>query len=1002
MTGASLTVLAAAQTAHAMSAPGDEGDGLDRPLVLYPDPPARAAAGPTPTSAPVVAVAPSAALTASSAPASPARLPATAPAAFAAPGAAARSPPQDTNGLDRPFALYPEAVARAAPLVSQPVARAVSATPLPPSAAATPRRRWASAHRARSAGRVTGVALGAAVAAPSDLSTAASDAAGAGVDAASRPQAPPPPPAPGATPAPETQPEIRNPFGHDIELTMALTYNKRDIGELPVTLTKDNRVLVHTQDFTELVAPLLNPAGRKEVAALLGTGQAFAPDQLHAAGISLIFDPAALAVVILKIDPDVQSSQLLYANSTSGAEPGFAPARFAAYINTNAGLYWSSASGSQPYVNLQGVIHYDHWVIESDFIGQDLATPNAPNAGFDFQREYVRLVYDDPDRYLRFYAGDLTTQLRDGQNQLDIAGVGVVRQRQIFDPSRLASLSGNQQFVLQNAATVDILRNGQLIQQLSLTPGSYNLNNLPLVGGSNNLQIQVHEIGGQSQTLNYSTYLDPIDLSPGDYEYAAYVGALSATEFNQPEYKKDVAFSGYYRRAFTNATAAGVGLQADDIAQMIDGEYRVLLPLGARLELAAGLSHVKYAGEGATFSAEYDLSFNRGGGLYDSLNARVRYNSPHFETVGEDQPNNPEVGELSASYTHAFNRDFQTSLNGYYALDRYTGKWAASAYVDNAWRFNRNWMLHFGAGYQETVSVNGDQRGLGAELSLTWRPSVNYDVQTAYDGVNNTESLTATKEGDTYVNDYGYTLQIENDGGSPSLSGEANYIGDRFTIDAQGGSTGDSFSHIGQSPSASVILGASIGYVDGHIGIGRPITDSFMVAYANPNLDHRPVILGDDLQEGHYDAASGILGAALYGNLPSYSNDVIHYDVLDPPVGYDVGPGVETVRPLYRSGYALEVGSDAFISAVGTLIGIDGKPLSLASGHITALDDPKAHVDPFFTNSVGRFAIQSLKPGSRYRVDLNTAQSVSFTFETPRKGEALIDLRTVKVDTTAD
>ncbi len=211
--------------------------------------------------------------------------------------------------------------------------------------------------------------------------------------------------------------------------------------------------------------------------------------------------------------------------------------------------------------------------------------------------------------------------------------------------------------------------------------------------------------------------------------------------------------------------------------------------------------------------------------------------------------------------------------------------------------------------------------------------------------------------------------------GSPDISGEADYVGNRFdTLDVQGGTTGDTFSTLTSDPSASVIVGTSIAFVDGHFAIGRPITDSFMVAYANPNLGNRPVIIGDDLQGGHYDAKSGLLGPALYAGLPSYNNDVVHYDVLNAPLGYDVGPGVEVVRPLYRSGYALEVGSDAFMSATGTLVGTDGRPISLVSGHVTALDDPKSKTDLFFTNSGGRFAaIEALKPGHHYRVDLNTS-----------------------------
>ncbi|MCY1463814.1 hypothetical protein D9M71_817630 [compost metagenome] len=115
------------------------------------------------------------------------------------------------------------------------------------------------------------------------------------------------------------------------------------------------------------------------------------------------------------------------------------------------------------------------------------------------------------------------------------------------------------------------------------------------------------------------------------------------------------------------------------------------------------------------------------------------------------------------------------------------------------------------------------------------------------------------------------------------------------------------------------------------------------------------------------------------------------------PAGYDIGEGIARVRPTYRSGYAIEVGSAAFVSALGRLHGNAGRPLALVSGRVRPVDQPDAKPELFFTNSVGRFAVQKLEPGKRYRVELFTSPAVGFEFTVPADNTGLLDLETIAV-----
>jgi outer membrane usher protein len=124
--------------------------------------------------------------------------------------------------------------------------------------------------------------------------------------------------------------------------------------------------------------------------------------------------------------------------------------------------------------------------------------------------------------------------------------------------------------------------------------------------------------------------------------------------------------------------------------------------------------------------------------------------------------------------------------------------------------------------------------------------------------------------------------------------------------------------------------------------------------------------------------------------------------VQDPPPGYDTGPGVFRVHPPYKSGYAARIGTDAFASAIGTLMLTPEKPVSLVGGRVTLLDVKEGdnpQPTPFFTNSVGRFAVSNLLPGRRYLVETygpNGTVDRAFEFTVPADTTGLVDLGTVK------
>lgn len=793
------------------------------------------------------------------------------------------------------------------------------------------------------------------------------------------------------------RPDI-NPYDRDMDMTVPLMFRRRPLGDLPIRLSYDDRLLVDRTSFETLIAPLLNAKARERLAASGAGRERYESDSLKTMGISFEYDPSSLAVVVLTIDPSQRAVESLFGPDNYGNDPpDLAPADVAAYLNINAAYsrVWNGGGiSAPPSVALNGAVRYGGIVFEGD--GQFRRNNFGALGGFDsgkygFIRNYARLVYDEPAEYRRWYAGDLTPEVRGQQGFVQMGGIGVSRQRQRFDPYRSSILQGNRQLVLQRDATIRVLRNGVPYRELRLDAGAYDFSSLPLLAGSNDVQIEVRDSSGAVQNIAYNQYLDPIDLVPGDYEYSAYFGPTSNNFGRTPHYNGPVAFSGFYRKAFVSAPAIGVGLQANRDVQTLTGQTQFILPGGSRILLDGGASRSRFVGNGFSGGIGYDLLLDRGG-LVDSASIRVDYLSRRYSLLSSPQSNNSSAFSINGQYTRQVSPKLTLLLLGNYLQtrqrpDNYRISAQANYFLDN--RFS----VRAGIEYAKINSLFGQGRGFGFNISLIYQPRPRDRFEARHQSVTDSSSLSYIHASSNRIDSVGYGGFLTREQNAVTGQGFADYIGNRFDASVSHATFGPRFNDFGQFNVTSVRVGTSLAYADGVVGVGRRINDSFALLYPHENLKGRKVVAGQSLASNDYMSKSGALGAAVNGYLNSYVLQPVQYDVENPPLGYDVGPGTVRVKPAYRSGYKLKVGTDAFVSATGTLLLPDGKPVSLAGGRVIATDGKDKESVPFFTNSVGRFAIANLRPAVTYRVELGP--NARFEFTVPADTTGLVDLRTV-------
>ena len=806
---------------------------------------------------------------------------------------------------------------------------------------------------------------------------------------------------PGVSLPPSAKPAVAspvgNPYGRAIDLTVNIQFYNRDLGETVIHMDKDGAITFDAENFRLAIEKVLNEDGKARLEPLIAGHSTLRPIDFAPLGIIVAFNSEDVSLEISSIDPTLRKPVSLYNEGHDSADDAVTalPSEFSFFLNTSISesRRWSGPRpGLQdPAVYFSTAARLEGFVLEAAGQFAD-RNPGGVDRRFRFDRNYVRLVRDIPSLYLRSYLGDLTPEVRFEQNFVQMGGFGISRQKRRFDTFRNAILQGNRQLLLQRDSTIDVYRNGTLYQQLQLGPGAYSLDNLPLLAGSNDIKIAVRDESGFAQTVNYQTYLDPIDLEPGDWEGSAYIGKLAKRFGLSPKYDGEVAFTGFFRKSFIGHPAIGFGLQASKSVQQLSGQTQLLIRSG-RLDITAAASRSDLGG-GYFAGFAYDLALDQSQRA-TSLSLQATWQSRHFTGLGAPDQDNSIVANASAILTRTFSPSLSVQTGATYLHSRGRDKDGYRIFVDGFYQLSPKWFVRGGVDYQRQgfQTIFGRQNGFGFNLAIVWRPSVRDRAEARYDYHYDDAQLSYQHSPDAYVGAVGYGGILERRAGQVSAQGYADYFGNRFGASVSHSVAGTGFGGMTERQVTTARISTAIVYAGGALALTRRVGDSFAILTPHPSLEGHDVIVGQFLTDNRYRSRSGPLGGAVNGGLGSYITQSVNYDVANPPPGYDIGEGVFRVRPPYHSGYHLVVGSDAYVTAMGVLSDPKGKPVSLGTGEVVDLSKPNEKPQPFFTNTVGRFAIPSLRPNDDYRVQLSGGQAFEFTV--PAQSDGLVDLRAV-------
>jgi len=693
-------------------------------------------------------------------------------------------------------------------------------------------------------------------------------------------------------------------------------------------------------------------------------GQFVTAERLSDIGLDAKFDPRSLALDV-KVPPEqsVERSFSLRNEPLERTGNELAPANFAAFLNIRGG-YTFADSFNEDFGGDDGpaTVGLDLGVKVGGFDGVALRSSWTYDQDLNgkFVRNFTQIIHDDYDSAVRYTLGDLTITSREFQAQPAIAGLSIERRFTDIQPFRFLQPGGREQFLLREDATVDVLVNGSVVQTLRLNPGRYNLEDFPLLNGTNNVQLRILNDLGEERFIEFDLFFAGQALEVGLSEFGVNVGVRSEfTEDGGFDYSDDPIATGYYRFGATSWLTPEVGVQLSEEVQSFSLGAVLATPLGA-IDFSAAASESEESGFGYAAGVQYTARIPFGEDVIRFDLAATKF-SEDYRTIDQ-------IGPLDLRH--------DVSVRVGLPLPFKTFGSVGLRYADFAGReddlilgatIGRNFgpVSVFGS-IDLTLSGPTESRAL---ISVTTRFGKQGAARASVNPYDGSASFELANVPQQFVNDVGWRFagQRQADGGG-LIEGELSYRGNRFEARATHQfATQDDFTQFSGSRT-NISAGTAVVFADGDLSLSRLVIENFAIVKRHKSLFDSDVLLGQ--VNDRYVAKTDALGAAVLNELNSYVARDVQVDLANRPQGYTLEKDRFSVFPGVLDGYSIEVGDADYITIITRLVGPDGSVLSRVGGEAVLQDGPDAgRTVPLFTNSDGRMVLVRLREG-RYLLRL--------------------------------
>lgn len=744
---------------------------------------------------------------------------------------------------------------------------------------------------------------------------------------------------------------------------MPLYYGDRVIGEVNVFTDGEKFNGVPASDLLQVIEPIIN----EDIANKLRQykSQRVTAEVLNPLSIFLEFDPLKLSLKASLSKDSAEENRLefgvpvtsgSYSRSTFFAWHNIFNLTYDADLDSDGGELdnWLGewiASGN--IGGPQGVNFEFSGFIENTIDQSELSD-------YDLFRGDARVFVDQPSVAVRYSLGDVTSRGVGHMPSINVGGLAIERRWGDLQPDRNIQNGGSQSIFLRESGEVFIYINDEFYTQVRLSPGRYQIDDIPLNDGINDITIEIVYLSGRREVINYTQFYNTRILREGISDFALFAGYISNIEDNKYSYDEEqLVGQVFYDYGLTDSLTVGLNSTYHPDGQIAGTIINLATEFGTFANRLSGLAYNDSDEIGYIYSLDYEHSIV--GNLdYTSPNFRVSFNTfseyrPTPWILTQELQTGIRVSSRYNYYllnilSYQFNFDWKNFED---EEDTYT------AGIEIRWD---PWDFSFVSGIEYDFEADSLQNEVEYYFTASWSwisDSGDYYALLEYQTRNERARANFSRFADLTPNSFGYDLRADLTRDTQDYSARLDYIANRFTAEVEYNEIVD------DDISSQIVSGrasTSISLIGGDLAWGRSYLGPAAVVSVHDTLDV-PVLINGVPGEPEQTASRALSGLVPL-NSP-HSESIMYIDVPDAPVGYDYGrPRREFVAGTY-TGHRVLVGSDASYTVIGQLLIPGGNPLVLRNG--TLIGESGETV--FFTNSAGRFAIEGIAPG-RYRIEI--------------------------------
>lgn len=579
-------------------------------------------------------------------------------------------------------------------------------------------------------------------------------------------------------------------------------------------------------------------------------------------------------------------------------------------------------------------------------------------------RGLTAITREEPGPMIRFTLGDAVVPAQPLGGAPIVGGLGISREPAL-DPYRRTTPLPQVSAFASSPSTVEVWVNGALVRTLQVAPGTYDLSNLPVTTGQNDVRVVVRDAFGRTEQVDASRYQAQGLLARGFHAFSWYAGpqrrayGLESWDYGRP------VLAGSHRLGLTDAFTVGARLEASpDLAS--GGLSAVLgLPVG-ELQLDGAASG--HAGElGGAALAGWRLGLRRAWlGLDHTWASR---------------------GYLTTTSASLFPRMlWRTGANASWTpLGWLTTRLAASTtrYADGSARSAADLTAYLRVRRGVHLQVGTGVAGAGgaAQWSASAALVVSADRLTTLDaGTRVQDGAARTGVGAQRPlplgEGLGYRVRTDSWAGQTDLSalGQAQSGFGRYELSYDRTRLGE----LGTATAAGALV-----LMDGRVFAARPVEESYAVlrvpgvAGVRAYLNNQPV------------GRTGRGGDLLVPGLLPYGGNRLSIADADVPIDHSVGATERVVGPPRRGG-AVVVFDVERLRAVQGRVRVPGREGAPAYGTVVVLASRRVFSSP--VGSQGEFWLDGLPAGTHRAHLLWQGLTCTFPIEVPAGAPPMLDV----------